>query len=95
MSEPITIKNQSETGDGWQFSVEVGNPPSSKEYSVTVNNNDFQRLTGGNVDPSELVKKSFEFLLARESKESILRQFNIKIISNYFPEYEKEIKKFF
>ena len=40
----------------------------------------------------DLIKKSFEFLLERESKESILRKFNLKVINQYFPEYEQEIK---
>jgi mRNA degradation ribonuclease J1/J2 len=31
--------------------------------------------------------------IERESKDSILRQFNIAQINDFFPEYEKEIKK--
>lgn len=42
--------------------------------------------------PEDFVK-SFEFLLDRESKDSILRQFDIAQINDFFPEYEKEIKK--
>ena len=40
----------------------------------------------------ELIKKSFEFLLERESKESILSSFDLPVISRYFPEYERVIK---
>jgi hypothetical protein len=47
----------------------------------------------GRIIPEEFIKKSFEFLLERESKDSILRQFNISQINDFFPEYEKEIKK--
>jgi hypothetical protein len=47
----------------------------------------------GRIIPEEFVKKSFEFLLERESKDSILRQFEIAQINDFFPEYEKEIKK--
>ena len=39
------------------------------------------------------MRKSFEFLLEREPKESILRQFDLPLIGRYFPEYEREIKK--
>jgi hypothetical protein len=35
----------------------------------------------------------FEFLLARESKESILRSFALPEIGRYFPEFEREIKR--
>ncbi|MDP1710364.1 MAG: hypothetical protein Q8L46_00255 [candidate division WWE3 bacterium] len=42
--------------------------------------------------PEELVKKSFEFLLEREPKESILPAFTIpNTISKYFPEFKSEI----
>lgn len=40
----------------------------------------------------ELIKKSFEFLLKRESKQSILSRFNLRVIGNYFPDFEEEIK---
>jgi hypothetical protein len=49
--------------------------------------------TEGNIIPEEFVKKSFEFLLERENKNSILQRFDINKINNYFPEFEKEIKK--
>jgi hypothetical protein len=47
----------------------------------------------GRIIPEEFIKKSFEFLLDRESKDSILQQFDISIVYDYFPEYEKEMKR--
>ena len=41
----------------------------------------------------ELIKKSFAFLLDRESKESILASFDLTVISRYFPEFEGVIMK--
>jgi len=41
-----------------------------------------------------LVEKSFEFLLERETKESILGSFDIILISKYFPEYPDKIKTY-
>ena len=38
-----------------------------------------------------LVEASFAFLLERETKESILREFDLPVIGRYFPEYEPEI----
>lgn len=72
--------------------VRVKEEDTAKDYSVTMDDDYYQKLTGGKITKEELIKKSFEFLLEREPKESILSRFNIKIISNYFPEYEKEIK---
>lgn len=49
-------------------------------------------LTSGQVPASELVKKSFEFLLEREPNTSILREFDLAVIGRYFPEYEGTIQ---
>jgi len=47
---------------------------------------------GGRATAERLVEASFEFLLAREPKESILRTFNLSDIERYFPEYPKQIR---
>ena len=39
------------------------------------------------------MKRSFEFLLEREPKELILRQFALPAIGRYFPDYPAEIRK--
>jgi hypothetical protein len=54
---------------------------------------DYERIAGGKVEPTELVKRAFEFLLAREPKESILAQFDLSIIGRYFAEFEREMKR--
>jgi hypothetical protein len=50
-----------------------------------------QKLAGAEV-PAE---KSFEFFLEREPNTSILRTFYLPLIQQYFPEYEKTIRKMF
>jgi hypothetical protein len=59
---------------------------------VTLEDDYYQALTEGKVTEEDFVKKCFAFLLERESKESILSSFNVKIINNYFPEFEQQIK---
>jgi hypothetical protein len=39
------------------------------------------------------VRRSFEFLLAREPKESILRSFDLPVIGRYFPEFVRVIRR--
>lgn len=90
--ETIEVRKQDEIEDGWEFLVEIDD----LKYSVTVDKDYWEKLAhsaSSGSTPTELIKKSFEFLLAREPKESILREFNLKVISAYFPEYEKEIGK--
>jgi hypothetical protein len=60
-------------------------------HRVTLTADYYRKLTGGRVAPGELVRKSFEFLLARESNTSILRSFELSVIGRYFPEYERTI----
>ena len=64
-------------------------------FTVTVDKAYYERLTGRTVSPEILVEKSFVFLVEREPKEAIMREFNLSVIARYFPEYEEEIKKYF
>lgn len=54
---------------------------------------ELSRLDPVSADPIALVRRSFEFLLAREPKESILRSFGLSVIGRHFPEYEREIRR--
>ncbi len=65
---------------------------SSTTHRVSVSEDYYKKLAAGAATPEELVRKSFDFLLEREPKESILREFDLSVISQYFPEYEDKIK---
>jgi hypothetical protein len=78
--------------NGWLCQVNVAEGGSETRHSVTVTRADFQRLSTSGGTPVGLVRRSFEFLLARESKESILPSFALTEIGRYFPEYEREIR---
>lgn len=89
----MPAKIEVEKFDGSRFRVRVVEAGGESAHQVTLNPKDYQKLTGGAVEPQELVRKSFQFLLEREPKESILSRFDLSAISRYFPEYEAEIKK--
>jgi len=61
-------------------------------HTVSLDAAYYQKLSGGQVTEEELIRKSFEFLLERESNTSILSQFDLPMIGRYFPEYERTIK---
>ena len=84
----IDIKKQ----DEHNYKVTVEEEKSSSEHSVHLDDDYHQKLTNGKISKEELIEKSFEFLLEREPKESILSEFDLRIINHYFPEYEEEIK---
>ena len=80
--------------EGWTFGVQVAEPNGQTRHTVTLSQEDFQRLTSGKeTTPELLIKRSFEFLLERESKQHILRQFELPAITRFFPEYPSDIVK--
>jgi hypothetical protein len=93
LKHPTTIRQIKPFPEG-VFEVTVGNGEATT-YTVSVAEEYCRKIAGSVVLPEELVRKSFEFLLAREPKESILRQFDLRDISRYFPEYESELSKNF
>jgi hypothetical protein len=76
-----------------QFRVRIVEANSESSHRVTLGTRDYERIAGREVSPEKLVRVSFEFLLERESKESILAQFDLAVIGRYFPEYESEIRR--
>ncbi|MGD8966626.1 MAG: hypothetical protein PVI07_03865 [Anaerolineae bacterium] len=85
--------SRSERDDTYELQVTVKQGGSHTRHVVTLKRGDYERLTGGRVSPEELVTESFRFLLEREPKESILRSFDLTVISQYFPGYEREIAR--
>jgi hypothetical protein len=77
-------------GEG-RFRVEVSEGGSRTSHEVTVRPGTVTSL-GWPGTLEELVRRSFEFLLARESKESILTSFDLSVIGRYFPEYEEIVR---
>lgn len=80
-------------GSGWVVSVTVTDRGSSRDFEVRVSHDELARFEPGASDATELVRRSFEFLLAREPKESILPSFGLSTIVRYYPEYEREIRR--
>ena len=89
----MAAKIEVEKIDQFKFRVRITEAGSDTTHDVTVSPNDYAKLAGDNIQAEELVRRSFEFLLEREPKESILARFDLSVISRYFPEYEGEIKR--
>lgn len=84
----ITVTRINET----TFRVEVKEGETQTAHEVTAAAADQQKY-GGDAPPERLIQVSFEFLLEREPKESILRSFALPVIARYFPEYPTEIRR--
>ena len=79
-----------ESAGGDTYRVTVSETRSSTTHDVTVSPADLDRLGSGGT-PVKLIEASFRFLPDRESKESILKWFDLDVISRYFPEYPSRI----
>jgi hypothetical protein len=84
---------KTETAQGYRLQVTVRERGSETHHQVTLKQADYEQLAAGKATPEDLVAESFRFLLERESKESILRSFDLTVIGRYFPEYGREIGK--
>ena len=69
---------------GWTAHVRVADRTTTT-HRVRVTHAEHERFGGGDVQ--ELVRRSFDFLLAREPNTSVLREFSLATIERYFPEY--------
>jgi hypothetical protein len=81
------------TDGGWACSVTVGSDAGATRHEVQVASDVLARLAPTDLEPMRLVRTSFEFLLEREPRESILRAFELPAIGRYFPEWEAEIRE--
>lgn len=93
----ITVNTLSPISDdmgAYQVEITESNGSGSQtRHKVSMDKDYYEKISDGIVGPEDFVKKSFQFLLKRENKDSILREFNVNQIREYFVEYEKEIKK--
>ena len=79
------------SSDGWTCQVVVVDDAGRSSHSVSVRSGDLARLHPTAIEPTDLVRRSFAFLLEREPRESILASFDLMEISRYFPDYESDI----
>jgi hypothetical protein len=87
---PVRVDCSQAVG-GWSCTVTVGDDPAASTHEVRVASDVLARLAPADLEPTRLVHASFEFLLEREPRESILRAFEMPLIGRYFPEWEAEV----
>ena len=80
--------------DPLNFEVVVREGKGETRHQVTMSRETCEKLTSGKHTPERCLEAAFRFLLDREPKESILRRFDVTVISRYFPEFEREIPRY-
>lgn len=92
MSE-INVNIIKDDENAWELEVTISGVEEETRHKVLLFKEYYSKIvTGNNISVEKLVKLSIEFLLERESQSSILSEFDLKIINNYFPEFEDEVK---
>ena len=84
--EILIKKNDNNT-----FAVSIESSINSN-HIVTLNDDIHNEMTKGFKSKEELILFSFKFLLERENNTSIISNFHLETIQNYFPEYKNEIQ---
>jgi len=70
-----------------QYGVVVTQGGGTTHHDVAVPASLIDGLDLPGLDEERLVRESFAFLLEREPATSIMRKFDLDVISRYFPEY--------
>jgi len=79
-----------EASGGWTADVRVADRATTT-HRVGVTRAEHARFGGGDV--RDLVRRSFDFLLAREPNTSILREFSLSTIERYFSDYPEAMAR--
>jgi hypothetical protein len=83
---PVEVRCAAD-GKGYRCTVDVSDATDSTHHVVRVSAKDVERWGRGR-SAEQLVADSFAFLLEREPKESVLREFDLSVIQRYFADYD-------
>lgn len=87
----ISVTQTETTADKTVFNVVVSQETGSTRHTVTLPTAYWQQFSEKYSQPEDFVRASFQFLLEREPKESILKHFEVPTIARYFPKFEQTI----
>ena len=76
--------------DADTYEVVIDGPPETA-HRVHMSQAYYRELCGGQVTHEWLLVQAFRFLLEREPNTAILREFDLPVVGEYFPEFEREI----
>ena len=90
----IDVRCAGDPSRGWTcFVTLIDGGRAVSDHEVRVPHSDLERLAPGELDPTDLVRRSFAFLLEREPASSILRRFDLSVIGRFFPDYVATIRQ--
>ena len=78
---------------GWDCDVAVREGDRVSRHTVSVSRDELARFGRPGESPHSLVERSMRFLLERESPGSIMRHFDLTVITRFFPDYAAAIRR--
>ena len=75
------------------YEVRVSNRGSETNHRVRVPDGFLDQFDGADLDEVTVVEESFAFLLEREPATSIMGEFALTVITEYFPDYPAELRR--
>lgn len=88
----ILVEEKEIKPDGRTYVVYVGDGNNREEFIVHLGDDYWAKMTGNTISREDFVKKTFEFIMARESRDIILREFDVSAVPQYFPEFEDTVR---
>ena len=79
---------------GQRFRVTVKEGSSQTQHEVNFTDAYYRKIVQGSASKEDCIQGAFRFLLDRESKESILREFDLTVIQSYFGDFETKCQKY-
>jgi hypothetical protein len=90
---PALVVDCAATDGGWSCTVLVGDDADATEHGVSIDRDTLAGLAPMGTTPEELLVASFRFLLEREPRESIMRSFELPVITRFFGDYQSEVAR--
>ena len=90
----MVLVESATTSQGWDCDVEIVDGGTRSRHNVRVSREELERWgRPGEEEPDGLLRRSFDFLLARESPGQILKSFELGVVGRYFPEFDEEMRR--
>ncbi|MAF99394.1 MAG: hypothetical protein CMH61_02170 [Nanoarchaeota archaeon] len=65
-----------------------------QKFMVILDEGTYQELTKEKYSVNELIRGTFRFLVDREPLEQVMRKFNVRMVSSFFPEFPDKIEEY-
>lgn len=92
MTNQFEVSIKERIKEGWKLLIDLNRGGDLYTYRVTLDE-EFAKQLGPEETPEQLIRRSFDFLLAREGPEQILAEFNLRDVKKYFPDFEDTMQK--